>query len=220
MLIVLAKEPRPGFVKTRMSPALSARDAADLYRAMLLDVLEESARTCELLGLEGVLSVTPPEACGELAKIAPPSFRVVSQRGGGLGERMEHEVVRAFASGARRVVLRGSDNPVLATPEISTILDLLEQAEVAISPDLDGGYGAIGLGRTVPGIFDHAMSTRSVLIETVENAKAAGCRVELGPSSFDLDTIEDLQRLVKAREPLPKGLCLRTLEFLDKAKLC
>jgi rSAM/selenodomain-associated transferase 1 len=219
VLVVFAKQPRPGFVKTRMSPAISEDDAAGLYREMLLDVLAESERACQALRLPGVLTVAPPTAGPELANLAPEGFRVVAQRGSGLGERMEYEVSRAFASGAKRVVLRGSDNPALAAAEISGLFEALDSVDVAISPDLDGGYGAIGLRRSSPGIFDHEMSTASVLDETVRNLEAAGLTVELGPVSFDLDTIEDIRHLTEVRETLPRERCPRTLGYLDRLDL-
>ena len=84
VLIVFAKEPRPGFVKTRMSPPLSAEQAAGLYAALLDDVLAATAEHAEAFGLAPVLAVHPPEACAALARRAPPGFRVVAQRGGSI----------------------------------------------------------------------------------------------------------------------------------------
>lgn len=219
MLVVFAKQPRPGFVKTRMTPALCGQDAADLYRAMLLDVLAESERTCARLEIEGVLTVTPADACADLAALAPKRFRSVAQRGASLGERMEYEVARAFASGAGRVVLRGSDNPALGSRELEVLWGLLDTADVAISPDLDGGYGAIGLRRMPAGIFQHAMSTETVLDETTARAQAAGLSVVFSPGSFDLDTVEDFRHLARIRQTLPAHQCPRTLAYLDQREL-
>ncbi len=216
MLVVFAKQPRPGFVKTRMSPPLSPEIAAELYREMLLDVLVESARACQELEISGVLTVAPASACAELARLAPKSFCVVPQCGSNLGERMAHEVARAFATGAERVVLRGSDNPALGSEEISALFSLLDRVDVALSPDLDGGYGAVGLRRPSPGIFDHAMSTTSVLSETVANVRTTGLTADLGPESFDLDTFEDLRHLASVRGSLPRSRCPRTLAYLDR----
>ena len=219
MLVVFAKDPQPGFVKTRMTPALRAEEAADLYREMLLDVLAESERVCEELDLRGVLTVSPADVCSELASFAPPHFCTVPQRGLSLGAKMEYEVARAFAAGAKRVVLRGSDNPALGRAELETLFELLETSDVAISPDLDGGYGAIGLRRPSPGIFDHTMSTESVMEETTARAQSAGLTVALGRGSFDLDTVEDLRHLDEIRETIPTEQCPRTFAYLDRAEL-
>ena len=102
-LVVFAKEPRPGFVKTRMSPALSPEQAAELYAVLLEDVLAASAAIAVQLGLEAVLAVHPPEACEALAHRAPGVFRAVAQRGASLGERMAWAVTQMAAAGARRV---------------------------------------------------------------------------------------------------------------------
>lgn len=215
VLVVFAKDPQPGQVKTRMTPVLSPQLAAAFYREMLVDVLDESARACAALDLDGVLSVSPQAAVRALADVAPRNFRVVAQSGPDLGARMAHEVSRALATGAPRVVLRGSDNPALGTGEIASLYRALESVDLAASPDLDGGYGAIGLRVPAWEIFDHPMSTDDVLRETLERARAGGLATRTTRGSFDLDTIGDLSHLAQARAALPAQRCPRTLAFAD-----
>ena len=81
VLVVFAKLPRAGEVKTRMCPPLSLEDAASFYSAMLDDVLEATAVFAPGLGLDPVLAVHPGQGCRELALRAPAPFRVVRQRG-------------------------------------------------------------------------------------------------------------------------------------------
>ncbi len=100
VLLVFAKEPRPGFVKTRMSPPLGAEVAAELYAHLLQDVLEAMASAAPTLGLEPVLVVHPPEAAAALAQRAPAPFRVIAQRGADLGSRM---AARRGRGGRRRL---------------------------------------------------------------------------------------------------------------------
>ncbi len=218
-LVVFAKDPQPGRVKTRMTPALSPQVAAAFYREMLLDVLDESARACAALDLEGVLSVSPATALRGLAELAPKNFRIVAQSGPDLGARMAHEVARALAAGAARVVLRGSDNPAMGTDEIASLDRALDTVDLAASPDLDGGYGAIGLRVPAREVFDHTMSTDDVLRETLERAAAAGLETATTDGSFDLDTIDDLRHLARARPLLPADRCPRTLAFADEHSL-
>lgn len=215
-LVVFAKDPQPNRVKTRMTPLLGSQLAAAFYREMLLDVLEESARACAALDLEGVLSVSPEAAMRDLAEMAPNNFRVVAQSGRDLGARMSQEVARALATGAARVVLRGSDNPALGTDEIASLYRALDAVDLAASPDLDGGYGAIGLRVPARAVFDHPMSTDNVLRETLERASAAGLTTATTFGSFDLDTIDDLRHLARVRTTLPRERCSRTLAFADK----
>jgi hypothetical protein len=215
VIAVFAKVPRPGLVKTRMTPALSPQQAAELYACMLDDVLATTAELSPGLGLEPVLAVYPPEQCGELVSRAPREFRVVAQRGGSLGERMAWATAAAAATGARRILLRGSDSPVLGGDLVAAAVDRLEEYDLAVSPDQGGGYGLIGMRCSVPGLFAHPMSTRSVLEDTLSNAKALGLSAcVLGPS-FDLDTAEDLALLAAARRVGDATTCPRTLRFLD-----
>jgi glycosyltransferase A (GT-A) superfamily protein (DUF2064 family) len=199
-----------------MTPLLSPEVAAAFYREMLLDVLDESARACVALDLEGVLSVSPKVAMHDLAGLAPKNFRVVAQSGPDLGARMAHEVARALATGAARVVLRGSDNPALGTGEIAALDRALDTVDLAASPDLDGGYGAIGLRVAAREVFDHPMSTDEVLRETLERASAAGLTSATAEGCFDLDTVDDLRHLAEARPGLPADRCPRTLAFADQ----
>jgi len=219
VLLVLAKQPEPGRVKTRLVPPLSPQQASDLYSEMLQDVLTASARFAVEIGLAPVLAVDPPCAVAELARCAPTEFRIAPQRGADLGERMEWAIREAAASGAKRILLRGSDSPIIDQERIEAALTALEDVDLALSPDLGGGYNLVGVRKSTPGLFDHPMSTRTVLEDTLANAAALGLRAEVQPASFDLDTAEDLVRLAAARSG-PRGtcvaeLCPRTLAFLD-----
>jgi rSAM/selenodomain-associated transferase 1 len=219
VLVVFAKHPQPGYVKTRMTPALTPELAAAFYAEMLADVLAESARACEALGLCGVLAVSPTEAMRSMADIAPSGFRIVAQSGPDLGARMAHEVAGALATGTRRIVLRGSDSPALGEALLTQIFRALEAADVVASPDLDGGYSAIGLRGPAGEIFDHKMSTREVLRDTLARAENAGLATRTLEACFDLDTLEDLQHLARVRHELPIERCPRTLAFADEHAL-
>jgi rSAM/selenodomain-associated transferase 1 len=218
-IVVFAKAPRPGFVKTRMSPPLTPDQAADLYRNLLDDVLAVTAEFSRGLGLDPVVAVHPPEACREMSGRVAPAFRVVAQRGRHLGERMAWAAREAGAAGARRILLRGSDSPVLDGDVVAAVLDRLEDHDLAICPDTDGGYSLIGLRRPSAGLFDHAMSTQSVLEDTLANARRLGLRPHVLPPSFDLDAAEDFLCLAEARARGCANLCPRTLAFLDKNDL-
>lgn len=217
-LIVFARQPQPGRVKTRLTPPLSPEQAAALYAAMLHDVLEASADFARRFALDAALAVTPPEACAELARRAPTAFRVVAQRGPDLGARMESAVEDAAAAGATRILLRGSDSPALDAGPIASALAALESHDLALSPDRDGGYGLVALRRPAPGLFAHPMGTQTVLADTAQRARARGLRVALLEPGFDIDTVEDLRLLAEVR-PRVAALCPRTLAYLDAQRL-
>jgi rSAM/selenodomain-associated transferase 1 len=215
VIVVFAKAPREGAVKTRMTPPLTPREAAELYAALLDDTLGETARAARELDLDPVLAVHPPGACAELAGRAPAGFRAVPQRGAGLAERMDHALREAAAGGAGRVLLRGSDSPLLDTPVIGRALAALESCDLVLCPDRDGGYHLAGARRPAPGLFDHPMSTGSVLRDTLARADALGLSARVQDPGFDLDTAEDLRWLAHVRARGEARVCEKTLTYLD-----
>lgn len=216
VIVVFAKEPRAGQVKTRMCPPLTPNQAAELYACLLGDVLEATARFSVELRLSPVLAVHPPAACSALARHAPSVFRVVPQRGAGLAERMEWAAAQAGAEGARRILLRGSDSPQIGFEIARAALQALDTNDLTICPDEDGGYSLIGMRAPVSGLFDHPMSTNTVLEETVANARMLNLKTHHLPVSFDLDTVKDLRFLAEARKKSNAQLCRRTLAWLDE----
>lgn len=219
VIVVFGKAPKPGAVKTRMCPPLTPEQASELYTQLLDDVLETTAAIAARLGLDAVLALHPPAACAEIAARAPTGFRVIAQCGAGLAERMSWAAGEAAATGADRVLLRGSDSPVLSQQAVELALASLDDHDLVVSPDLDGGYGLIGLRAPTPGLFDHPMSTHTVLEETLANAARAGLRVHRLAPSFDLDRVEDLERLRDAALAGHADTCPRTIAYLDEHDL-
>jgi rSAM/selenodomain-associated transferase 1 len=141
-LIVLAKAPRPGRVKTRLCPPCSATEASDLAEAALRDTLEAAAAShCgqRVLVLDG-----PPGAW------VPDGFEVLPQRGGTL----DHRIAGAFADVAAAALLIGMDTPQLSAELLDAALDAgldgrlgRGGCDAALGPTLDGGYWAVGLTR-------------------------------------------------------------------------
>ncbi len=219
VIVVFAKAPRPGMVKTRMTPPLSPEQAAALYGEMLADVLEATSALAEALGIEPVVSIHPAEACAEFASLVPQNLRVIVQQGLGLSERMTWAVAEAAAGGAERILLRSSDSPVLGPHDVEMALDGLMENDVVVTPDFDGGYALIGLRAPVPGLFDHPMSTGSVLDETLANARRLGLRCRVLEPSVDLDTVADFAWLERAHAAGDTTLCPRTVAHFDSCGL-
>jgi len=218
-LVVFAKAPQVGLVKTRLSPPFTAQQAAAFYTAMLCDVLAATADFAETLDLNAVVAVHPGERCAAVARLAPARFRVVPQRGADLGARMSWAVREAAATGASRILLRGSDSPTLPLAAVSEALAALEDCDVVLGPDRDGGYSLVGLRQPSAGLFRHPMSTGSVLQDTLENAARLGLRARLARPGFDVDTADDLRQLAAARAAGAAALCPRTAAYLDAHEL-
>ncbi|HBZ68449.1 MAG TPA: glycosyltransferase [Deltaproteobacteria bacterium] len=218
VILVFAKAPRPGLVKTRMTPPFSPSEAAQLYACLLDDVLDATAEIAKQLKLDAAVAVHPPEACAEIARRAPPNFRIIAQHGHDLAQRMRWALAEAAAGGFSPILLRGSDSPALGLSTIEAALVELETADVVISPDRDGGYNLIGLRRPAPALFHRPMSTASVLTDALASAASLGLRARLLPAGFDLDTAADLRWLAEARRRSTPP-CPRTLTFLDEHAL-
>lgn len=214
-VIVFAKRPEAGRVKTRLCPPLHPQEAAELYTCMLDDVLEATARTARELGMEAFLAVHPPAACQELGRRAPAPFRAIAQRGDDLAARMEAAAQDVAALGFAPLLLRGSDSPAMDAGLLRQALSLLRSTDLVLSPGPDGGYDLVGLARPAPGLFRHPMSTDTVLADTLRNGRTLGLTCELLPPSFDLDVVEDLERLRMTRETGGAADCPRTLAWLD-----
>jgi len=214
VIIVFAKHPEAGQVKTRLCPPFTPQQAAAFYDALLRDVLESTARDGRALGFSLRLAMHPPAAVEQWAARSP-DFAVLPQRGANLAARMEDAAARAFADGCAPVLLRGSDSPALPPGTIRAARNALRNAELVICPDRDGGYNLAGLARPAPGLFNHPMSTRQTLQHTMQRAARRGLRCTQLPAGFDIDTAEDLQLLRRARDAGRAADCPRTLAWLD-----
>ena len=214
-LIVFAKAPRPGLVKTRMAPPLNLGQAARLYEAMLADVLDASARFAAALDLEAVLAFHPPDAVAEMIGRTPPGFRLQVQRGVGLAERMANAFAEAAAAGAPFAILRGSDSPGLEKAHIeAATLHLDGSADVVLTPDGSGGYAVVGQRAPDPRIFDVPMSTDDMVDQTVARCEALGLRIHQTKPTFDLDEAGDLTALDAWPQERSSDLCPRTVEAI------
>lgn len=192
MVVVLAKAPVVGRVKTRLVPALRGQEAADLYRALLLDTLE----AVEPAAAETIVTYTPPDAKAHLANLLGPGRRLVSQGPGDLGARLAH-VFERFCDGRRLVLAVGSDCPGLTRARIGETAAAIGRADVVIGPTVDGGYYLIGMRRPHPTLFaDIPWSTGGVLEATKERIAAAGLEAVWLPVERDVDTPADLFELM------------------------
>ncbi len=225
-LVVFAKAPQPGRVKTRLSPPFSSVEAAELYRCMLLDVLDESVAAAATLALEAIVAVDPPSAIADFAAQTPAGFCAIAQTGGDLGARMSHAARQAAAAGAPFALLRGSDSPCLDRVVLRDgVAALGAGADLVVCPDRDGGYNLIGLGARAlecgpgGGLFDHPMSTATVLCDTFANAARLQLVTRQLAPGFDVDRFDDLRWLAARRLERGEIPCRRTIAFLDERRL-
>lgn len=217
VLILFAKAPVPGQVKTRLCPPLSGDEAASLHGSMVLDMLEHSR---SLKGTDRVLAASPsPDHPFFQAVASRFGIDLWEQTGIDLGARMASAFHTAFERGYEHAVIVGSDIPELTAHPIRQALSLLTEHDLVLGPTLDGGYYLIGMNRPIPELFtDIPWSTANVCSITHRKAEALGLSVGMTSPLRDLDTLEDLHHLTQAlnrssKTPISKRTAgvLRTL---------
>lgn len=207
-LVLMAKAPLAGQVKTRLIGALTAEDAADLYAAFLSDtfaLMEEIADEREAVRL--VLCYTPEGEEEAFEKVEREGSLMLAQRGNSLGERLQNCFTDMFELGYTSVVVMGGDSPTLpAEYLLAAFVSLTDAEEVVIGPTEDAGYYLIGMRQLHAQVLaDIPWSTAEVLPATRERAQAAKLALIELPEWYDIDTPVELERL-RQELKVEKGL--------------
>jgi len=200
-LIVFARTPVRGSVKTRMRPFLSEEDCLRLH-SLLLRLWMRRLRDGDLGQVHKTVFLTasgPAEP--DLKLDAPEDVAVETQQGESLGERLSHALNQKWNEGFRKIVFIGTDSPVLGIEDLQAAFQALDQSEVVLGPATDGGYYLIGFSTLLPALFSGiSWGTSEVFRETVQQLETNSIRWQCLRESFDLDTYEDLvnfHRLLK-----------------------
>lgn len=204
-VLVMAKAPRPGSVKTRLEPVLGPLGCARLQAALLVrtvtiaqDVAPGS--TC--------VAFDPPDAAGEMRALVPDGVRMFAQVSGDLGVRLAvaTETVLTWRPGP--LVVIGTDAPTLTAKLLDRAATELRGHDVVFGPALDGGYYLVGLRQPCPEVFaiDPSLwSGPEVLAASRAAAERAGLTVGLLPALRDLDTPADAT-VLRSDPHLPPAL--------------
>jgi glycosyltransferase A (GT-A) superfamily protein (DUF2064 family) len=182
-IVVVAKEPRPGRVKTRLCPPCTPRQASGLAGAALADTVDAVSATAaarRVLLLDGAYE-------------PPAGWSVVAQQGDGLADRLANGFVDT-AYGTTSTLLIGMDTPQVTTALLDEVAGGLSDADAVLGPALDGGWWALALrvpawGRLLAGV---PMSRPETGQLTLRALREAGLTVSLGPPLRDVDTAADL----------------------------
>ena len=197
-VLVFAKPPRPGHVKTRLRSLLTAREAAEVHLACVKDT---AAIVASVGGYRKWLLVAGRMgAAQKLAQQAALStrWRLGVQVGRGLGERLEFAFGSHFLAGGQKVIVVGTDTPWMGPQRIVRAFQLLDATDVVIGPTEDGGYYLVGARRLVPEMF-HGIrwGTADVFEQTVTALRKAKVSYRLLRRDFDLDRPEDLHHVAR-----------------------
>jgi uncharacterized protein len=189
-LLIFARYPELGKVKTRLAAGLGEAAALAAYRQLLAHT---AAAVAPLPAVRTLwLAAAPP---AEAAPLWPGTAQQVQPVVPDLGQRMAHAFGAAFAAGARRVVIIGTDCPGLSTDILEAAFHQLRTHDVVLGPADDGGYYLLGLQRPQPALFQGlSWSTDSVLRDTLAIAAREALTVARLPTLHDVDTAEDWRR--------------------------
>jgi uncharacterized protein len=192
VLGLFAKWPLPGTVKTRLAAATSATWAASIAQAFLRDALRRLAT----VQARRVLVYSPADTVKHFEAFPCKDFVLRPQIEGDLGRRLAAFFSDAFAEGATRVVVVGTDSPTLPVAFVESAFEQLQHVDVVLGPATDGGYTLIGCAHRPPPLFDGiAWSGSHVLAQTVDRLRQASLRLAVLPPWYDVDSLDDWHML-------------------------
>lgn len=212
LLALMAKYPAPGRTKTRLTPPLSAEQAARLYHHFVMDKLAQMRR---ITAVQPAIAYTPSSAQDYFSSIAP-GFYLIPQHGGNLSERLCNLFRSQTGPHDRPVLSIDGDSPNLPPEYLQEGVLALRDLDIdlILGPSEDGGYYAIGMRRLYASLFDLPMSTPTLADDTLACAEAAGLRVHCLPRWYDVDTERDLYRLQADLDAGEGYIAKHTAEFI------
>ena len=200
MLVVMAKAPRPGRVKTRLMQNLPCSAVTALYRCLLEDTLGLAKSLTNV----NVAVMCPVLDRDELAPLVGNAVEIVAQQGDGLAAGLTSVFRHFTASGRQHVIAFNSDTPHLAPSVLDSAFEMLASHDVVIGPTHDGGYYLVGAKAAHPSLFEgDGMGTRSALDRLLARTKELELSTGFTEPFYDIDVRNDLLLLAKELQLAP-----------------
>ncbi len=199
-LLIFAKYPRPGEVKTRLGAALGMQRAALIY-ATFAEHAFAIGEELAAWGSRVSVLYDPSASRDEVDRWVGGRFTLLPQEGATLGNRMRAGFDRAFHDGAERVVVIGTDVPELEAARVRRAFDMLSTHQAVIGPTVDGGYYLLGMKKPGLDVFTGVpWGTGSVLEKTLGLLRDLSATFAMLPELADIDTEEDYLAYVERWE--------------------
>ena len=196
----MAKAPKPGMVKTRLTESLPSPAVTALYRCLLEDTLTLAT---SLTNVE-VAVMCPESDQGELEHVLGNTVQVVAQKGEGLAAGLTSVFRQFTATGRQPVIAFNSDSPHLAPSVLDGAFNILATHDVVVGPTHDGGYYLVGAKVAHPALFeDDRMGTRSALDRLLTRAKVLKLSTGFTEPFYDIDVANDLILLAQELQLAP-----------------
>jgi rSAM/selenodomain-associated transferase 1 len=207
-LVIMAKAPKPGMVKTRLTESLPSPAVTALYRCLLEDTV---ALATSLTSVE-VAVMCPESDQDELAHLLGNTVQIVAQKGEGLAAGLTSVFRHFTAAGHHHVIAFNSDSPHLAPSVLDGAFEILATRDVVVGPTHDGGYYLVGAKVAHPALFESdRMGTRSALDRLLTRTKVLELSTGFTETFYDIDVSNDLillgreLRLAPAKAPRTAG---------------
>jgi len=211
-LVVMAKAPRPGMVKTRLARSLPVEAVTELYCCLLDDTIA-LARS---LDPTEVVIMCPAADVEELTRLTQGAATVAAQKGEGLAAGLTSVFAHFTARAGQRVVAFNSDSPHLPASVLASAFETLNGHDVVVGPTNDGGYYLVGAKAAHPTLFDgHGMGTKTALEALLARARELKLSVAFTDPFYDIDDKRDLTRLA-AELRLAPARAPRTAVWLEQ----
>ena len=212
VLVIMAKAPRLGEVKTRLASSFSPEAVTAFYCCLLEDTLA-LARS---VGDMEVAVMCPESDVNELAQLAGAQASVVGQTGEGLAAGLTSVFAHFTRNHRQRVIAFNSDSPHLPRSVLEDAFETLAANDVVVGPTHDGGYYLVGAKASHPTLFAHdGMGTSSALERLLSRARALELSVGFADAFYDIDVADDLTRLAEELRLAP-AKAPRTAQWLKE----
>ena len=217
VLVIMAKAPRPGAVKTRLASSLSPAAVTAFYCCLLDDTL---ALARSLSDVE-VAVMCPDSDVSELEQLVGNEESVVAQKGDGLAAGLTSVFAHFTKDHQRRVIAFNSDSPHLPRSVLESAFETLAAHDVVVGPTHDGGYYLVGAKASHPALFaGDGMGTSSALERLLARARTLQLSVGFAHPFYDIDVADDLTRLAEELRQAP-ARAPRTAAWLQEwERLC
>jgi uncharacterized protein len=198
-LVIMAKAPRPGIVKTRLMQSLPSHAVTALYVCLL----EDTVALATSLNNVHVAVMCPESDEHDLLQLLQNRVEVVGQKGLGLAAGLT-SVFRHFTPEGQHVIAFNSDSPHLAPSVLHAAFETLQTHDVVVGPTNDGGYYLIGAKAAHPSLFEvDGLGTRSALERLLTRTEALGLETGFTEMFYDVDVASDLLVLQKELQVAP-----------------
>jgi len=192
VLVIMAKAPKPGAVKTRLASHVSATAVSDFYRCLLQDTLALARSLNDV----DVAIMCPDSDVSELEQLVGSETTVVAQKGEGLAAGLISVFAHFAQHPPRRIIAFNSDSPHLPPVVLGEAFKTLLAHDLVVRPTHDGGYYLVGAKASHPSLFaSDGMGTSSALDRLLLRARSLDLSLGFAPPFYDIDVADDLTRL-------------------------